>query len=87
MKAPDQLLREWPPGYGGVERVAHGLAAEQGGTVFSLLPPLAASDPLPVSYARRRIRSVCLGRLLLPLPSMIPRLAFAAIFSTPPLRL
>ena len=68
MTAPDQLLREWPPGYGGVERVAHGLAAEQGGTVFSLLPPLAASDPLPVSYARRRIRSVCLGRLLLPLP-------------------
>jgi len=70
VRGPHQLLREWPPGYGGVERVAHGLAAEQGGTVFSLLSPLAASDPLTVRYTRRRIRSVSLGRLVLPLPGL-----------------
>ena len=32
----DQILREWPPGYGGVERVAHELACVWGGTVYSL---------------------------------------------------
>ena len=31
-----QLLREWPPGYGGVERVAHELALVWGGIVYSL---------------------------------------------------
>ena len=31
----DQLLREWPPGYGGVERVAHELATVWGGRVWS----------------------------------------------------
>ena len=31
-----QILREWPPGYGGVERVAHELASAWGGTVYSL---------------------------------------------------
>ena len=31
----DQLLREWPPGYGGVERVAHELATVWGGVVWS----------------------------------------------------
>jgi glycosyltransferase involved in cell wall biosynthesis len=65
---PIQLLREWPPGYGGVERVAHGLAAEQGGTVFSLRGPLGGQDPLSVHYQRLRIRCWPLGRLLLPLP-------------------
>ena len=37
-----QLLREWPPGYGGVERVAHELAVHwhligQPATMFSLV--------------------------------------------------
>ena len=32
----EQLLREWPPGYGGVERVAHELASVWGGAVYSL---------------------------------------------------
>ena len=31
----EQLLREWPPCYGGVERVAHELAAVWGGVVWS----------------------------------------------------
>ena len=32
----EQVLREWPPGYGGVERVAHELASVWGGAVYSL---------------------------------------------------
>ena len=31
----EQLLREWPPGYGGVERVAHEMASVWGGAVYS----------------------------------------------------
>jgi glycosyltransferase involved in cell wall biosynthesis len=72
-----QLLREWPPGYGGVERVAHELASvwqDQGmsGTVFSLVAQpqaLQESDPLPVAYRRVPLPSWPLGRLVLPLPS------------------
>lgn len=67
-----QLLREWPPGYGGVERVAHELALVWGGAVYSLdaqpqrrLDP----DPLPVPYVRMRLRRLSVGRLCLPLPS------------------
>ena len=71
-----QLLREWPPGYGGVERVAHELAdhwQQQGQrcTVFSLAAQpnaLACADPLPVGYPRTQLPSLVLGRLVLPLP-------------------
>ena len=31
-----QLLRDWPPGFGGVERVAHELGSFWGGDVYSL---------------------------------------------------
>jgi len=65
-----QLLREWPPGYGGVERVAHGLAAELGGTVFSLRSaPPNRPDPLHVGYRRSVVASVAVSRVLLPWPS------------------
>ena len=72
-----QLLREWPPGYGGVERVAHDLADHWHGqgqcsTVFSLgaqPDALCLPDPLPVAYPRRQLPSLVLGRLVLPLPS------------------
>jgi len=68
----DQLLREWPPGFGGVERVAHTLAAELGGRVFALArpahPPL--EDPLAVGYRRRWLVSLPLGRVRCPLPSL-----------------
>ena len=72
-----QLLREWPPGYGGVERVAHELASAwqlQGSvaTVFSLVAQpreLNEPDPLPVVYQRVPLPSWPLGRLVLPLPS------------------
>ena len=70
---PDQLLREWPPGYGGVERVAHELAAVWGGAVWSFdAQGLRASelDALAVTYPRRRLACTpALARLRLPLPS------------------
>lgn len=70
-----QLLREWPPGYGGVERVAHELATIWGGTVYSLDVQCQADsvyDPLPVAYRRRRVPCFKpFGRLHLPLPSRI----------------
>ena len=71
--AIQQLLREWPPGYGGVERVAHELGNVWGAVVFSLDVQGQASlgtDALPVLYPRRRLRSInVIGRLFLPLPS------------------
>ena len=73
-----QLLREWPPGYGGVERVVHELADAwhaQGlsPTVFSLVAQpraLHELDPLPVAYRRVPLPSLTLGRLIVPLPSL-----------------
>ena len=71
--AIQQLLREWPPGYGGVERVAHELSLCWGGVTYSLdVQGQACSrhDALPVSYRRKRLRSVGVGgRLHVPLPS------------------
>ena len=71
--AVEQVLREWPPGYGGVERVAHELASVWGGAIYSLDVQRQGGkgrDPLPVGYPRRRLPSINpLGRLQLPLPS------------------
>lgn len=71
--AIQQLLREWPPGFGGVERVAHELGSLWGGVVYSLDVQHQAHvllDPLPVTYPRRRLLSVrVIGRLHFPLPS------------------
>ena len=65
-----QLLREFPPGHGGVERIAHNLAVARGGIVFSLCRNHSlARDPLPVSYQRCQLRSVPFGKFLLVLPS------------------
>ena len=67
-----QLLREWPPGYGGVERVAHELAVVWGGAIYSFDVKSQRHlelDPLPVSYERYRLRCAAFGRLLLPKPS------------------
>jgi len=64
-----QLLREWPPGFGGVERVAHSLAAELGGTVFSLQPVAGEPDALPVAYRRLSLSAAPCGRVLVPPPS------------------
>ena len=73
MDSPVQLMREWPPGYGGVERVAHELASEWGATVFSFDAQSRSTDevdPLQVLYPRVVLpASPPLGRLLLPLPS------------------
>ena len=69
----DQLLREWPPGYGGVERVAHELASVWSGTVYSFDVQGRSKDErdaLPVSYRRRVLPcSLALGRMVIPLPS------------------
>ena len=69
----DQLLREWPPGFGGVERVAHEIAVVCGGSVYSLDvqgQSLIENDPLPVAYVRLRLPNIrLLGRLHLPFPS------------------
>lgn len=69
----EQILREWPPGYGGVERVAHELASVWGEAVYSLdvqRQSAVGHDPLPVAYIRRRLPSTkSFGRLHLPLPS------------------
>jgi len=62
-----QLLREYPPGYGGVERVAHELGERYGGSCLSLAPP-SVEDSLPVSYRRHSWPVLSLGRLRLPLP-------------------
>ena len=72
-----QLVRECPPGHGGVERVAHELAAAwhaQGklSATISLQPydPSADDPSLPVPYRRSNLPCIMLGRqLLLPLPS------------------
>jgi len=79
-----QLLRDFPPGYGGVERVAHSLGQYFSGTTLSFCRPQGTAaplvDPLPVHYQRHVWPSVCLGRLRLPLatPSLLWRLFFGS---------
>ena len=67
-----QLLREWPPGFGGVERVAHELGNFWGGAIFSFDVQGQARllhDSLPVTYPRKRLPSIrVFRRLHLPLP-------------------
>ncbi len=66
----DQLLREWPPGFGGIERVAHGLGKSLGGKLYCLNKAKHATlEPFEVQYCRRRLLSIRIGRLLLPLPT------------------
>lgn len=81
-----QVLREWPPGYGGIERVAHELAEVWGGTVWSFDAQgrgWAEQDALPVTYKRRRLFCTpSIGRLVLPLPS---RALWALLTSSHPL--
>lgn len=64
-----QLLREWAPGYGGVERTAHNLAMACGGSIASLRGPSGEEEPLEVDYRRWQLPSLPIGRFLLVLPS------------------
>ena len=70
-----------PPGFGGVERVAHELSHCWGGVTYSLDVQSQASlhqDALPVTYPRRRLPCIRVGgRLHVPLPckSLISLLA------------
>ncbi|MCP9799196.1 glycosyltransferase [Synechococcus sp. RedBA-s] len=83
-----QLLREWPPGYGGVERVAHEMASSwhcrgMSCITFSLNANQQRNpDPLPVPYARSCLPHLSFGQLLIPLPH---RLLLAILFSSTPL--
>ena len=73
-----QVLREWPPGFGGIERVAHELGNVWRTPIYSFDAQGdghgsgggSAPDPLPVRYQRRRLRCFSLGRLLIPLPGL-----------------
>tara|TARA_Y100001968_G_scaffold313337_1_gene337440 strand:- start:141 stop:1268 length:1128 start_codon:yes stop_codon:yes gene_type:complete len=76
------LLREFPPGYGGVERVAHSIAKELGGDVFFLRSGKKYKDPLYVNYRRKYIRSFILGRFYIPIPC---KTLFEVLFTSNPL--
>lgn len=80
-----QLLREWPPGYGGIERVAHEISTALNSPIYSLDVSSRKSfeDPLSVSYDRIYVPACRLfGRLYLPLPS---KSLFTLLFSSHPL--
>jgi glycosyltransferase involved in cell wall biosynthesis len=67
-----QLTREWPPGYGGIERVVHELASYLEAPVFSLDAKgmyKAKIDPLTSTYKRIRLPRVIIGRIAVPVPS------------------
>ncbi len=71
-----QLVRECPPGHGGVERVAHELASAwqakgQLSSTISLQPydPSADDPSLPVQYLRSSLPRFKVGQLLFPWPS------------------
>lgn len=70
-----QLVREWPPGYGGIERVAHELATawQKWGQNISTISLRGRTrghgeDPLPVNYSRKHLTSIAIGQILIPLP-------------------
>ena len=72
-KGAVQLVREWPPGYGGVERVAHELAKHWEAPVFSLDAKgiyNSSKDPLPANYKRIRLPRALIGRIAIPAPSL-----------------
>ena len=69
-----QLLRECPPGYGGVERTAHELAIQDASTdseVFCIANKLLEPDPLQVSYRRFYLPHLKLGRLRFVIPGAL----------------
>jgi len=67
-----QIVREWPPGFGGVERVAHEISCINQAAIFSFDANKdigEAPDPLSVPYKRVKIPCIRLSRFVLPLPS------------------
>lgn len=69
-----QLLRECPPGFGGVERTAHELATQDQSTdseVFCIANKLLEPDPLQVSYRRFFLPHLKLGRVRFLLPGFL----------------
>jgi glycosyltransferase involved in cell wall biosynthesis len=70
-----QLLREWPPGYGGVERVAHELALLFKTQVFSLdIKSKESAVQIPVEpcpYELTAIPGWLIGRVRIPFPGKV----------------
>ncbi|WP_241518382.1 glycosyltransferase family 4 protein [Cyanobium usitatum] len=69
-----QLCRELPPGYGGVERVAHELATHlltryHRNIISYSFNPAHCEDPFTVDYSREVLPCILIGQLLLPRPS------------------
>jgi glycosyltransferase involved in cell wall biosynthesis len=69
-----QLVRAWPPGYGGVERVAHEIGNIKGWRTYSFAADaktdLRTDDPLPVRYPRVRLPALNHGKLTIPMASL-----------------
>jgi glycosyltransferase involved in cell wall biosynthesis len=66
-----QFVREWPPGSGGVERVAHQLASQfwlrqHSSDVIALARP-SSMNLLPVQYKRISLLSWQVGKVLIPI--------------------
>lgn len=78
-----QLVRVSPPGYGGIERVAHeiALSAQESyfsSVVFSFFPRNRDDHPSTTSYESIYLPCLKLGRLFIPLPSRtLSRLLFS----------
>ena len=77
----DHLLREWPPGFGGVERVAHELATIWGGTVFSLDVRSISFDTILCPC----LATACLTTLLGVCTSLLSRSLWTLLRSSTPL--
>ena len=81
-----QILREWPPGYGGVERVSHELGSTFGSTIHCLdvsNQRFQPEDPVSVDYCRSYLPSFrVFGRFFLPLPT---RSLFDLLISSEPI--
>lgn len=66
----DQLVRECPPGFGGIERVAHTIASQQNGVVYFCRPSNTASSFISINYSRSLLPCFFWGKFLFPLPSL-----------------
>ncbi len=72
-----QILREWPPGFGGIERVAHQLGIEweakgNSCSIYSLNKSKNINyenESINIPYRRTHLSSLILGKLIIPLPS------------------
>ena len=74
-------MRHAPPGFGGIERMAHNIASIFYGTVYFLYPSSVQSDLLHADYQRAYLPSLRLGRFALPFPGK--HLSFVLLDDSP----